>query len=214
MAHVTFTELLAQQVANASNVNSTLTSWNTQSTNIDADNVRDEGLDGRSVASRAVTPSDGFAQFANSSVATLSNTVAALVAIGGTDVICGPFDIDETDSEQLVVRCSCKVRIDATGGGAANETVTVYLAYTDDATPTSGSTWNVIARSDRDFLLHNYAAGIDPPQRSLYTVSLLFSGGGSLVTSNLHFGLFASTSAGGVNYYIADVHMHGVTYAR
>jgi hypothetical protein len=214
VAHLTFTELLENSVAAAADVNSTLTSWNTQSTDIDASNVRDEGLDGRSVASRAITPSDGFAQFSDAGSVTLTNTSPALVAIGATNVICGPFNINESDKEQLVVRCSCKVRINATGSGAANKSVTVYMAYTDDASPTSGSTWNVIARSDRDFLLNNYSAGVDPPKRGVYTVSFLFSGGGSLSTANLHFGLFSSISGSGVNYYIADVHIHGVTYAR
>lgn len=216
MSHVTFTEVLANAVASAADVNSTLTSWNTKSTDVDGDNVREEGLDSRSLEVGSVVPRNGDGTFTNNSSASFTNTSEALASIG-SDVICGPIVLDESDSEICVVRCSVRLRIvgQATAPGATQARVTIRLKYTTDSSPSGSSSWTTLTRTQRVFEFDDAQfTGTPPDERNTYAVTHRFDGPSAFSSSTLHFGLFAWISNGTGTYHLDRVSLGAITYAR
>ena len=214
MSHVTFTEVLANAVASAADVNSTLTSWNTKSTDVDGDNVREEGLDSRSLEVGSVVPRNGDGTFTNNSSASFTNTSDALASIG-SDVICGPIVLDESDNEICVVRCSVRLRIEGKAVSGAQARVQIQLKYTTDSSPSGSSSWTTLTRTQRVFMFDdNQFTGTSPDERSVYAVTHRFDGPSTFSSSTLHFGLFAYIQSSTGTYHLDRVSLGAITYAR
>lgn len=142
MGLVVVTEPTAGSTTNVADVNNTLSSWNTNSTGIGAVNVRDEGLDRRSIAAGAVTPSDGrsFASLAGSvAIATTTPTY--------TEVLAQTLDVDASAAGDMV-RVRCSFVYDITGATVSpGETLLVRL----EVSTNGGGAWAAVARTDREF---------------------------------------------------------------
>lgn len=126
MAIVVVTEPLVGAVSDAADFNATISSWNASSTGIGAVNFRDEGLDRRSIANRAVTPTDGRAR------ANLNFPGVAVVTVSPiftTILTCPPVDRLNASDMALVEACF-SYRVDARV--SPGDTLTVRLEHSVD----------------------------------------------------------------------------------
>lgn len=152
MARVTLVELASGTTASSANANTTMTNWNTASSDVDAENVREEGFDRRIITTRAVTSfttrqhdwrtvvgaADGD-QYS----ATPTGTFAE-VAVGANNLRIGGMDYDSTNNDQTLVRLSYELIIAITGTGTSGGPVETRLEYSTDA-----AAWTAIDRTMR-----------------------------------------------------------------
>ena len=186
MARVTLTELNAGDIATAANANLTLTEWNTRTADIDGDNIREEGLDRRSIIARAVSPftatqhdwrnTTGAADGDQYS-ATPTGTFAE-IAIGANNLRIGPMDYDSTNGDQMLVRLSFELVIAIeTGTGRSGGPVETRIEYSTDA-----AAWTGIARTLRT---HRFQLADNVTERASVTQGHHFTV--VLTTATLYF---------------------------
>lgn len=193
MARVTITELARGDTASAANVNSTMSSWTTQSTAIDEQNVREEGLDRRSITARVITPDNGAPTYGQSNAFTQAYAAYTLVVDGSAaNIVIGTVTYDRTNADQLIVRVAGAVTSTAA-------TLQVRLAYSTDYNPATGlGTWTALSETERQMTV---AAATAAELRTNFCIAHVFDEGGlTFSSSTLYFGLFANCGGANVTF--------------
>lgn len=168
MSKVVITELIEGATANAADANATLTSWTSASTDIDDDNVREEGIERRTMKrvfqEFGDTNERDFTQGINGPPVPLQ---AVIEFSFEKDV--GGFDYDAANGDQIVVRASFLFEItsaDITAGGAD----TVLTGATGDKTGSGGAA-AIISRTIR-----RYDAIPGRAMKGIYTATHYYAG--------------------------------------
>jgi hypothetical protein len=210
MSRVQITKIDVGDKVRAAQANDTLTEWNTQSTTINDKNVREEGLDRRSIQARAVTPTAGrpTSYISNGNTSPFARTGFDVFVDGaGRVALIGPIDYSRPGGDQQLVRASAHFFV----GGLISPSIQFRLAFSTDFNPSTGlGTWTGIDRTKRRYKI-GFLFGFTPIGRC--TISHLFVAGGSaLVTNNLWFRLEIDT--GGATSDISDVWLFSTQHAR
>jgi len=207
MSQITIVEIEKGDDISTSKPNQTLTQWNSLSTDIDATNIRDEGLDDRSIALRSVTSAEG--RDAVSNTATLSgigggasNTPVTV----GVPIVTDNLVYDGPDGDRTLVRCSFGYNNDAATGGTSQTMGAVILKSTD-----GGGSYSPIATTLRKVAF----AFRTVPGRGSLTISHLFEDA-TLDTSTLKFGVevYQDTGAATPDMNIQDISLSAKTFKR
>ncbi|HLD90238.1 MAG TPA: hypothetical protein VI911_04360 [Patescibacteria group bacterium] len=107
MARVTVTEILKRDDGEIAALNTTQTAWNTQSGDIGAVNIAQEGIDRRNIAVDAVN--DGMDTvprvYADDAAGTVVSAFPVPVQIGGVNIEIGFFFIGDDADYETIVRC-------------------------------------------------------------------------------------------------------------
>lgn len=133
MSRVTTTVIAEGAIGATADANSTLTSWNTASADLDASNVREEGLDRRNFASFAVTRTNAGLGYSNdgSESGIAAGGAFAQANIGGL-VQTGSIVFDSA-TERCVVFCSVSVYIVASAGDQPQPQLELYYSINGGA---------------------------------------------------------------------------------
>lgn len=190
MSKVTITELFPEDTATAANANATLTSWNTASADVDDTNIREGGVDRRTIAPRAITPTDGRPSqvaLVGPSAGLAATGAATQVTFGATLIEIGPINFNAAAGDQLKVYCSFAYSI-TTGAGNAAEFKLGYASA-------SGGPWTVINQTGRPA---NQSAGMAalasaPPETGSCTIAHKFT---AATSSTLYLALLYTLAAG------------------
>lgn len=181
-------------------VNDTLTDWNTQTASVGTEDVREEGIDERVIASSAVMEQ---ARSITSSAATTINggSAAAVINDGTNDIVIGPFNFSTTNDETLIVRASLHY-----------EMATVDTEFNASIRYGSSSTgpWTTMNRSARRLKMRNGVG--DPVGKGSLTIAARYDGS---TDATLYFALFAQSSTAGADDTVVDsIHFFGENIAR
>jgi len=158
MASISLTEFFPGDAFSATAINSAMSSWVTQSTNIDGSNVREEGITRRVLEDGAVAPSNmQDTTEAAGPITKASAGAATMLTDGATVVKVGAFSWNASIVERLVVRMSMQFEIDrdaAVGTGASQPTLYLDLRYgrfANDAAADASipGDWTLITGSQR-----------------------------------------------------------------
>jgi hypothetical protein len=188
MSRVIVQELIRGQTATAARANLTLESWRDAGSDVGSENVREEGLNRRSVAGRAITPASGRQNnYQNDGSFTKSEPVMYPLDDGASGVICGPITYNRADGHKLIVRASLAY--------ACDERLQLAIGYRIGG----AGAFTEIEKTHREFEMDN---GISPTLiKGSWSVSHLFTlGGASLSTSALYFCVMHSTQLGTCDY--------------
>lgn len=227
MSRVTITDIEpGADLLSPTKLNASLSSWNTASAQVDATNVRDEGLDRRNFAARVIAPAGSGTSvpacdpYANDVTISIGSPASTPTAVNdGSDIVAiGPIAYDSTDSHMLEVAASVELFADEDAAVQAN--VHLQLYYSTDWDGTVGgvgsATWTAVASS-----YGVYATGRPTaiPIRDVYTVVHQFDPNGTFgTTTTLYFALFYhQTDTGGsssIAMTLADPSMWAKKYTR
>lgn len=130
MATVSLTEFFPGDDFDVTDINSALASWNTASTTIKGENVREEGVSRRVIADGAVAPSNMRAQdddFGGSAPLSAAMTRMSFGAAGHP--IVGPLDWTASNSEMYISRFSCQFKIHADATGSVQQELVFDLRF-------------------------------------------------------------------------------------
>jgi len=148
MARITLNEINVGDAVGIAAPNTTLANWRSESINVDADNVRVEGLHRRNFAANAVVTPPTSDQYISAPVGAdlVATTTREIVDIGVPQVI-GAFTFDSTQLYELMVFGSFQYRDgrhqDAYATYGASPVWNMCLSYSTNWNGTTG-TWTVI----------------------------------------------------------------------
>ena len=183
MGKVIITDIEKGDALTASSLNETIDSWNFYSTNIDDENIREEGIDRRNIADVSVTQNPSETAGTSATDGTSRNLLHA----GASDPIShyqiGPFSYDSTDQVGMKVTCSFEFETEEFGSSTHTTTVTPTYHF-QIAYSTNGTSWSGITQTKR-----TVGPGVDTfPAKGDMTISHVFD----TITgsaSTLYFGL-------------------------
>lgn len=153
MGRVTVDEILKADEGTVTTPNTTLASWTTQSTDVDATNVAQEGIEQRNLAANAVNDdTTGATQIFSSDssgTATVGNTPTAWTVGAGVAVRIGAFEYNSAADPDLIVRCL----FEAQAEGADYFRYALYRSTTGVA-----GAYSVVTKTTRGQLMPGVAA--------------------------------------------------------
>lgn len=173
MSRVVITDLVPGEAATSADVNATITSWNDGAGTADqgANNVRQEGIDRRTLSSAAQAIQAAPATFPNciasGSTLTANALAAAYTVVSvGTNLQIGPMtDTSSSSSEMVVVRASVWL----SGPGLTGATPALYELILQSSA--DAATWVDYDQTYQAF--RNTTIGVNTPQCvATYTVVL------------------------------------------
>jgi hypothetical protein len=209
MAKVTITEIEHGSVAEVADVNATLTSWNTNSTDIDEENFRERSLDYRNLEKVFCVYGDTAESDAISGDVEQVTWTAFQEFTTPMDV--GGFDVESGDS--VVVRFSCGIRVEAIAGGAVTHPlIEVRLGVKTG----SGGGAVGMANTDRRIDLAAVLPGVIIANPGEINTSLSVSAVRTATGNNQWFTVQVKRSAStdGALTYIQDAHLTAIQYKR
>jgi hypothetical protein len=140
MSTVTITKINPGDTTSISSVNNTINSWNSASADVDAQNVRDEGIDKTNIA-------ETFQEFGDTNkIDSASGTlethagVTANFAEFTTKIHCGGFDYTATSDDELLVHASVEIIAGTTTGDLEVEICIGYKTTSAGAVTAISST--------------------------------------------------------------------------
>ena len=207
MSRVVITEAIEGTITDVATVTGTASSWTTNDSTVNGDNLREEALDRRMIAARVITPAAGRGTHRRTTETNLRYTSWTLADTGGTPVRIGPITYDSTDGQMLQVRASFHFRSPQDGGAGTPDgaspgktRIDFVLAYANMSPPGTpsgtigGANWVAIDSTFRRSKLNDVTpAAVELGRNSgNYAVTHYFSV--SMTSSNLWFGLFHKAS--------------------
>jgi len=209
MAAVIITDVAGGEVAVVADANATINSWNTQSANVLAENIRDEGLDHRNFLAEISRPLDAQswpAPFEDDGSAALTHNVATLAVAASGPVIQDDLRFDKATGESLRIRCSFDFFMAgvATGGGVTRPRFEAALYYSIDYA--GAANWTLIDGSSRWMML----ALDDVPVKGSITIVIDFLEAAVAVanTDVLTIGLFVWSTLGPTSHPFTIRHIN------
>ena len=191
-------------------LNTTLSSWNTESGDIDGDNVRMEGLDRRVFPAEMVVPlplttGGNNHTFTDPGPTTLNIASFSIIQMGGSNVSIGAFTYATSQAGSLLVTLSFDYSGTKTTTAAKNAVYAVSLFY---STAGSGGPWTQILSTMRRFQFGNDWWGI----RGRCTIVHHFVT--AVTTTNLWFAVGVQESNGSPtqDFVIRDLNLFAKDY--
>ena len=188
MSTVTITPLTPGSTAASADYNATVTSWNTATANgaVNDNNIREEGIDRRTIADRAIdgqrSMDAGFKVISTTASAAIATGVATVVAMdgGALTAVVGP--VTTVSGDNLLVRVSADFHTGTgglnTGRGSATR---FYLQRSDNtgsfAAPTDVTVTTYYYQTNTALL--PYGAAVFPC-RDTYQITYLHSAGAGI----------------------------------
>lgn len=174
MSRVIVRELKKGSTSSVAMANLTLQSWRDAGSDIGGENVKEEGLWRRGVASRAITPANGRQNSYDYSGSFVDDTV--LIRMLGS-VVCGPISYNRDDGNKLIVRASLEFASAGRLQFALGYRIGAVGAFTE------------IEKTHREFEMEYDAPHIQYTRiKGSWTVSHLFTlGSSTLDTDELYF---------------------------
>lgn len=188
MSTVTITPLTPGSTAASADYNATVTSWNTATANgaVNDNNIREEGIDRRTIADRAIdgqrSMDAGFKVISTTASAAIATGVATVVAMdgGALTAVVGP--VTTVSGDKLLVRVSADFHTGTgglnTGRGSATR---FYLQRSDNtgsfAAPTDVTVTTYYYQTNTALLPHGAAVF---PCRDTYQITYLHSAGAGI----------------------------------
>jgi len=183
MSRIPTLDINVGETAEVADINTVLTAWN--NVEIGAENLRDEGLDRRSLADGIVHPTDADAhdlfQTSNEQLG-LNATSPTLIVISSAEAVAANLALDQTEGEELLVFAGCRYKC-SHGGTGNNPILNFQLGYATDYTGTGTGTWTMIGDTARDPSIED--GGVE--NRGRVSIAHHFQTDGP----DLTFGLFA-----------------------
>jgi hypothetical protein len=194
------TEIFPGAANPAADANSTLTSWEDVSTDIDGFNIREEGVARRNIRYGAIAPPTHRGRYnTDERTAAITSTASGgiPVILGGDvppgSIGIGPLTFDNTAEPDSIgiVRFSCEYAINPNGSNT-HPLLQIKLAYIIGPGGLGGSGWIEISQSVRRYEFSNGATGTDERfMRGSATIATRFRPDPTIATSNLYFAVFA-----------------------
>ena len=207
MSRVVVTDLVPGTEATSADVNATITSWNAAAGagDIGPNNVRQEGIDRRTLAlgGQAIQapPADFAACFESGSTATVNAITATwgIVDVGATLYIGPMTDLSSSSSETVVVRASVWFAGPALDGATDPALYEFIIQSSVDA-----ATWVDYDESYQPFQVTAFATGVQPRCVGVYTSLVATTPAGSRVYWRVAYKASAAVECDGGTIYIEE----------